>query len=141
MNADALLIRTRTICNADLLEGSPVKFIGTATIGFDHIDTVYCEQNNIIWTNAPGCNSSSVQQYVASAILKISAESGFDLKDKTIGIVGVGNVGTKVEKLAKIFGMKVVLNDPPRARIEKNNSFVSLDQLLSESDIITLHCL
>lgn len=139
MDADALLIRTRTKCNADLLEGTSVKFIGTATIGFDHIDTAYCEQNNITWTNAPGCNSSSVQQYIASALLKISAESGFDMKGKTLGIVGVGHVGKKVEELAKIFGMRLSLNDPPRARNEMNSNFASLNQLLRESDIITLH--
>jgi len=139
MDADALLIRTRTKCNADLLEGTAVKFIGTSTIGFDHIDTAYCKNNNIKWTNAPGCNSSSVQQYIAAALLKISAQPGFDLRDKTLGIVGVGNVGSKVEKLAAILGMKVLLNDPPRARKEKTKDFVSLDELLAESDIISLH--
>jgi erythronate-4-phosphate dehydrogenase len=139
MNADALLIRTRTKCNADLLEGTAVKFIGTSTIGFDHIDTAYCEANNIRWTNAPGCNSSSVQQYIAAALLKISSQPGFDLRNKTLGIVGVGNVGTKIEKLAGILGMKVLLNDPPRARKEKKNDFVRLDELLAASDIISLH--
>ncbi len=137
--ADALLIRTRTLCNRDLLGSSAVKFIGTATIGYDHIDTSWCEKNNIKWTNAPGCNSSSVQQYIASALLRISSESGFILKNKTIGIVGVGNVGTKVEKLAKTLGMNTLLNDPPRERREKKKNFVSLDRILAESDIISLH--
>ena len=99
--SDALLVRTRTRCDAELLMGTPVKFIGTATIGFDHIDTDYCEKNNIKWTNAPGCNSSSVQQYIAAALLRISSESGFSLKDKTLGIIGVGNVGSKVQKACK----------------------------------------
>ncbi len=139
LETDALLIRTRTRCNSDLLSGTPVKFIGTTTIGFDHIDTDYCEKNNIKWTNAPGCNSSSVQQYIAAALLRISSESGFDLKDRTLGIVGVGNVGSKVEKLANALGMKVLLNDPPRERREGKGNFVSLEQLLNESDIITLH--
>lgn len=139
MEADALLVRTRTRCNADLLEGTPVKFIGSATIGFDHIDTDYCVRKNIKWTNAPGCNSSSVQQYIAAALLKISSDSGFDLRNKTLGIVGVGNVGSKVEKLARILGMKVLLNDPPRARVETDIKFDSLDDLLGYSDIITLH--
>jgi erythronate-4-phosphate dehydrogenase len=139
LESDALLVRTRTKCNSELLAGTPVKFIGTATIGFDHIDTDYCEKNNIKWTNAPGCNSSSVQQYIAAALLKISAESGFDLKDKTLGIIGVGNVGSKVQKLAGAFGMKVILNDPPRERREGKDNFVSLEHLLKESDIITLH--
>lgn len=139
LDADALLIRTRTRCDAGLLEGTKVKFIGTATIGFDHIDTVYCEKQGISWVNSPGCNSSSVQQYIASALLKISAETGFNLRDKTLGIVGVGRVGSKVEKLAWILGMNIILNDPPRARAEGLNQFVSLDELLRDSDIISLH--
>ena len=136
---DALLVRTRTKCDHELLSGTPVKFIGTATIGFDHIDTEYCEKNEIKWTNAPGCNSSSVQQYIASALLRISGESEFSLKDKTLGIIGVGNVGYKVQNLASAIGMNVILNDPPRARKEGERIFSSLDHLLNESDIITIH--
>lgn len=136
---DALLVRTRTKCDHELLSGTPVKFIGTATIGFDHIDTEFCEKNEIKWTNAPGCNSSSVQQYIASALLRISAESEFSLKDKTLGIIGVGNVGSKVQNLANALGMNVILNDPPRARKEREKIFSSLDHLLNESDIITMH--
>lgn len=138
-DADALLIRTMTKCTEDLLKGTAVRFIGTATIGFDHIDTKYCRKRNIFWTNAPGCNSSSVQQYIAAALLKMAGEFRFNLKDKTIGIVGVGNVGSKVEKIARIFGMKVLLNDPPRARREGEKSFVRLGKILYESDIVTLH--
>jgi len=104
MGSDALLVRTRTRCNSELLAGTPVKYIGTATIGFDHIDTAFCEENNIKWISAPGCNSSSVQQYIAAALLRISAESGLSLKGKTIGIIGVGNVGSKVQKLANVLG-------------------------------------
>ena len=137
--ADALLVRTRTKANHELLHGTPVKYIATATIGFDHIDTEYCEKNGIRWTNAPGCNSSSVQQYIASALLRISGESGFSLKNKTLGIVGVGNVGSKVQNLAGVLGMNVILNDPPRARREKKKIFSNLEHLLDESDIITLH--
>ncbi|OFY61433.1 MAG: erythronate-4-phosphate dehydrogenase [Bacteroidetes bacterium RBG_13_42_15] len=139
MGSDALLVRTRTRCNSELLAGTPVKYIGTATIGFDHIDTAFCEENNIKWISAPGCNSSSVQQYIAAALLRISAESGLSLKGRTIGIVGVGNVGSKVQNLANVLGMNVLLNDPPRERKEGKNNFVGLDQLLIESDIITLH--
>jgi erythronate-4-phosphate dehydrogenase len=139
MQSDVLLVRTRTKCNSELLKGTPVKYVGTATIGFDHIDTDFCAKNNIKWTNAPGCNSSSVQQYIAAALLRISAESGFELRGKTIGIIGVGNVGSKVQNLANALGMRVILNDPPRARKEKNQIFVSLEHLLNESDIITLH--
>ena len=138
-DSDALLIRTRTKCSEDLLKGTCVKFIGTATIGFDHIDIQYCNRHNIIWTNAPGCNSSAVQQYISAALLKISSEFHFNLKDKTLGIVGVGNVGSKVEKFARTLGMKVLLNDPPREREEGGKNFQSLDTILSESDIVTLH--
>ncbi len=137
--ADALIIRTRTKCNEELLKDTPVQFIGTATIGFDHIDTHYCEKNNIHWTNAKGCNSSSVQQYIAAALLKIASQFRFELKDKTLGIVGVGNVGSKVQKFAGIMGMNVLLCDPPRARNEGKTGFSLLGNVLRESDIITLH--
>ncbi|MFO7369958.1 MAG: erythronate-4-phosphate dehydrogenase, partial [Bacteroidales bacterium] len=83
LDADALLTRTRTRCNKSLLGNTPVKFIGTATIGFDHIDTAWCENNGIVWKNAPGCNASSVNQYIASALVNLSRKHGFNLKDKT----------------------------------------------------------
>lgn len=138
-DADALLIRTRTKCDAELLEQSSVKFIATATIGFDHIDTGYLKAKRIKWINAPGCNSSSVQQYFASALVTLAKQNHFKLKDKTIGIVGVGNVGRKVAKIAHILGMKVLLNDPPRERIEGKQDFVSLDYLIEQSNIISFH--
>jgi erythronate-4-phosphate dehydrogenase len=139
MNVDALLIRTRTKCTESLLKGTKVRFIGTATIGFDHIDTKFCDNNKITWINAPGCNSSSVQQYITAALLKLSRDHHFNLKEKTIGIVGVGNVGSKVEKIARILGMNVLLNDPPRARNEGGKDFVLLGNVLYESDIVTVH--
>lgn len=139
MDSDALLIRTRTKCTENLLEGTSIRFIGTATIGFDHIDIHYCNKNKISWTNAPGCNSSSVQQYIAAALLKISLDYGFDLKTKTLGIIGVGNVGSKVEKFARFLGMNVLLNDPPRARQEGKMNYRSLKSVLSKSDIVTVH--
>jgi erythronate-4-phosphate dehydrogenase len=136
---DALIIRTRTKCNAGLLEGSSVKFIATATIGYDHIDTKYCESNNIKWMNAPGCNSSSVMQYIASALVTIAKKKKLRFADTTLGVVGVGNVGSKVAKTAKLLGMKVLLNDPPRMRSEGIEGFTKLDDIISESDIITFH--
>jgi len=139
LNSDALLVRTRTKCNSGLLQDTPVRFIGTATIGYDHIDTEFCESRNIKWRNAPGCNSSSVQQYIVSALMHISGENGFILRGKTLGIVGVGNVGSKVAKAAGALGMRVLLNDPPRARREGSEGFTDLESLLGESDIITLH--
>lgn len=138
-DADALLIRTRTKCNEALLEGTRVKFIGTATIGFDHIDTHYCEKKGIVWTNAPGCNSSSVIQYITAALLKLCHDHNFRLQDKTIGIVGAGNVGSKVENVARALGMNVMLNDPPRERKEGKKDFVLLGDILYNADIITVH--
>ena len=138
-DADAIVTRTRTICNEKLLAGSSVKFIATATIGYDHIDTDYCEANNIHWTNAPGCNSKSVEQYIASTIMVLAERKGWNLSEKTIGVVGVGNVGSKVARICEIFGMKVLLNDPPRERAEGSDKFVSLETIQNEADIITLH--
>jgi erythronate-4-phosphate dehydrogenase len=138
-DVDALIIRTRTKCNKDLLDNSNVKFIATATIGFDHIDTVYCQSKAIEWISAPGCNSSSVQQYIASALLTLAKEKSIQLDKNTLGIVGVGNVGSKIEKLGNILGMNVLLNDPPRERIEGSEKYVSLDHLIEQSDIITFH--
>lgn len=138
-DADALLIRTRTKCDEHLLKGSAVKFIATATIGYDHIDTGYCRKAGIHWTNAPGCNSSSVQQYIASALITLSHKKGFDLTRKSLGVVGVGNVGSKVVSLAEQLNMTVYLNDPPRERKEGSCQFISLAGILRESDIITFH--
>lgn len=138
-DADAIITRTRTICNEKLLAGSTVKFIATATIGYDHIDTDYCDRAGIKWTNAPGCNSRSVEQYIASALMVLAEEKRLNLNELTIGVVGVGNVGSKVANVCELLGMKVLLNDPPRERIEGSAQFVSLEQIKSEADIITLH--
>lgn len=138
-DADAIVTRTRTICNEKLLSGSSVKFIATATIGFDHIDTDYCDAVGIRWTNAPGCNSKSVEQYIASTLMVLAEKKNWNLQEKSIGIVGVGNVGSKVAKVCRILGMKVLLNDPPRERAEGSDKFVSLKTVMDEADIITLH--
>ena len=149
-DADALITRTRTACNEGLLAGSSVKVIATATIGFDHIDTAWCEANGIIWKNAPGCNSWSVKQYITALLVTLARNRGLRLSDLTLGVVGVGNVGSKVAEAASILGMKVLLNDPPREREwlachseeaegRRRNPFVSLDEIIRHSDIITLH--
>ena len=138
-DADALIVRTRTKCNETLLKDTKVRFIASATIGFDHIDTEYCEAHNIHWTNAKGCNSSSVQQYIAAVLFHLSNKLEFELAGKTIGIVGVGNVGSKVASFCKTLRMGVLLNDPPRERTEESGEFVSLDRIVREADIITLH--
>ena len=139
LNSDALIIRTRTSCNAALLEDTAVKFIATATIGYDHIDAEYCKLKDIKWVNVPGCNSASVQQYITAVLLTLAFDNNFSLTEKTLGIIGVGNVGSKVQKVAATLGMKVKLNDPPRARKEGNEGFISLDEILKTSDIITIH--
>lgn len=138
-DADTLIVRTVTRFDESILKGTKVKLICSATIGYDHIDTAYCDAHGIAWTNAPGCNSGSVQQYIISSLITIARKQGFDLKDKTIGIVGVGNVGKKVAKACEILGMKVLLNDPPRQRLEGGKDFVSLKTIMNEADIITFH--
>jgi erythronate-4-phosphate dehydrogenase len=137
--AGALIVRTRTKCNAALLQESKVKFIATATIGFDHIDTEYCRNNGIHWTNAPGCNAGSVMQYIASALLTYAKDKDIDLREKVLGVIGVGNVGKRIVKLAEYIGMQVLLNDPPRAKAEGPCGFISLNGILREADIITCH--
>lgn len=137
--ADALIIRTRTLCDRRLLEGSRVRFIATATIGFDHIDTDYCRQAGITWSNAPGCNSSSVAQYLQSTLLLLQELRGMRLPELTLGIVGVGNVGGKVAQVAQRLGMRVLLNDLPREEREGTAAFRSLQTLAEECDIISFH--
>jgi len=139
VEADALITRTRTRCDRDLLEGSGVSFIASATIGYDHIDTAYCDTAGIRWTNAPGCNSSSVRQYVVSALLYLACMRKLDLEKMTLGIIGVGHVGEKVRSAGEALGMKTLLNDPPRARMEGGAGFASLNTVLEQADILTLH--
>lgn len=136
--ADALIIRTRTLCNRQLLEGSKVQFIGTATIGFDHIDTKYCQEAGITWSNCPGCNAGAVEQYVHAALLLLQQEKGLQLKGACLGIVGVGHVGERIRRMAERIGMKVLLNDPPRADAGEQG-FTSLDTLAEQCDILTFH--
>lgn len=138
-DADAIVTRTRTSCNERLLAGSQVKIIATATIGYDHIDTAYCERAGIFWTNAPGCNSGSVEQYIASALVVWAEEQKLRLHELCIGVVGVGNVGSKVANFCKLIGMKVIKNDPPRQRKEGSSEFRELDEILEKADIITVH--
>jgi len=138
-NANALIIRTRTHCNKRLLQGSQVKFIATATIGYDHIDTVYCKEAGIYWTNCPGCNSASVQQYIYSVLLLLQQEKGIILNRLTLGIVGVGNVGKKIAEVARELDMKVLCCDPPRAEEEQVPDFHPIEELIAQCNIITFH--
>ena len=138
-DADAIITRTRTICNEALLAGSKVKMIATATIGFDHIDTVWCERAGIEWINAPGCNSWSVAQYMMAALHALALDKKLQLSEMTIGIIGAGNVGSKVARFCSAIGMNVLVNDPPRQRAEGDAGFVSLHDIQQEADIITVH--
>ncbi len=138
-DSDVLITRTRTQCDQNLLEGTNVRFIASATIGFDHIDIDYCKSRGIEWTNAPGCNSSSVQQYIISTLLYLANLRQLNLTKLTLGIVGIGNVGSKVAIAARAMGMKVLKNDPPRQRKEGSAEFVELDEILKKADILSLH--
>ena len=135
---DILIVRSITNVDEELLKNTSVKFVGTATIGIDHIDLDYLKKNNIIFADAKGCNSFSVAEYVVAALLNFSVKYDFLLKDKSIGIVGVGNVGSKVATFAEALGMNVLLNDPPLQRNGDRRNFVELDEIL-KCDIVTLH--
>lgn len=137
-DADALITRTRTLCNRDLIAGSKVQFIGTATIGFDHIDTAYCKEAGITWSNCPGCNAGAVEQYIHSVLLLLQQEKGLKLKNACIGIVGVGHVGSRIKQLAERLGIKVLLNDPPR-EAQGESGFTDLQTLAQCCDVITFH--
>lgn len=136
LDADGLIIRTRTICNKELLEDTKVKLISTATIGMDHIDTVWCKGNGITVKNAPGCNAPAVAQYVLTSLLK----SGFNIEKDTLGIIGYGNVGRIVKEWATQLGIKVIINDPPRKQAGFNDvDYREIEELLTKSDAVTLH--
>lgn len=138
-DADVLLVRSVTPVNAALLDGSQVKFVATATIGVDHIDEKYLSQKGIGFASAQGSNANSVAEYVVAAMLEIAHRQKFRLRDKTLGVIGVGHVGERVVRYAEALGMRVLQNDPPRQRAERLPHFVPLARVLAEADIITLH--
>ncbi|MCX6121630.1 MAG: 4-phosphoerythronate dehydrogenase [Ignavibacteriales bacterium] len=137
-DADILIVRSETKVNRDLLEGSRVKFVGTVTIGTDHVDEEYLKKNGITFVSAPGSNSNSVSEYITAALLELAHSKGFSLHEKTIGIIGVGNVGSKVWRKAEALGLRVILNDPPLERQGSSYPLHSLDEVM-EADIVTLH--
>ncbi len=137
-NAEILIIRSRTKVNEVLLKNSNVKFIGSAVAGTDHVDINYLQKNNINFSSASGCNANAVSEYVISALVNLANDFNFKLKDKTLAIIGVGNVGSKVDAKAKKLGIKTLLNDPPRKQKENLKNFVSLKDSL-KADIITVH--
>lgn len=137
--AEAMIVRSITKCNASLLRGTPIKYIVTATAGTDHIDSTYCTENAIAWDSTPGCNAIAVAQYVFSTLSLLSIKHGFSLLGRTIGIIGVGHVGREVERISKALGIRTLLYDPPREAQEGSDLFVPLSRIQEEADIITLH--
>jgi len=152
-NADALFVRTRTFCNAELLQGTSVKFVGTATVGTDHLDIPWLEQNHIHWASAPGCNAAGVVQYVLSVLMLYCRQNARKPQDTKLGLIGVGQVGSRLCKAARNIGFQVLLCDPPRARFESETRgqhqdkvenkheelFLSHEELINQSDIVSIH--
>lgn len=138
-NADGLMVRSVTKVNAELLNGKPVKFVGTATAGTDHIDEDYLQGAGIAFSAAPGCNAIAVVEYVFSALLLLAERDGFLLKDRTVGIVGVGNVGGRLQARLEALGIRTLLCDPPRADQGDEGEFLPLSTLVKEADILTFH--
>lgn len=135
---DALIVRSRTRVDEKLLRDANIKFVGSTVAGLDHIDKNYLEDNAITLSSAQGCNANAVSEYVISAIANLSKDYSFKLSNKTLGIIGVGNVGRRLEVKAKQLGMKTLLNDPPREALEGSDNFTSLESALS-ADIVTFH--
>ncbi len=137
-DADALIVRSRTKVNQELLKGSSVRFVGSTVAGLDHVDQDYLQENNIEFFSAQGCNSMAVAEFVISTIINLADKHGFDYTKKTLGIIGVGNVGSRLAAKAELLGIKTLLNDPPRQKNENLPNFVDLDTALS-ADIVTFH--
>lgn len=134
-DAAALLVRTRTRCDAALLDGSAIRLVATATIGTDHIDLDYCASHGITVASAPGCNAAAVAQYVRVALHTL----GLDRPGTTLGVIGVGHVGALVAEAGRRRGMRVLLNDPPREAVEGPAGFTPLPELLAQADVVTIH--
>ena len=137
-DADVIIVRSVTKVDGALLKNTNVKFLGTATIGTDHIDLNYLKNNNIEFADAKGCNADAVVEYVFTALYKVASQKNISLKGKTIGVVCIGNIGSRVVRIAESLGMKVLKNDPPLERKGIGKNYVSLDKVL-KADIITLH--
>lgn len=137
-DADMLLVRSITKVNQALLEGSSVRFVATATIGEDHIDRVWLDSRGIGFSSAPGCNANSVGEYIVAALLHLAEKHNAPLAGRSIGVVGVGNVGSNVARKAEALGMRVVLNDPPLEEATGDPKYRPLDEILA-CDFITTH--
>ncbi|WP_312240172.1 4-phosphoerythronate dehydrogenase PdxB [Pantoea sp.] len=137
--ATGLMVRSVTQVNEALLKGKGVKFVGTATAGTDHVDEAWLAQAGIAFSAAPGCNAIAVVEYVFSALLLLAERDGFRLTDRTVGIVGVGNVGSRLQARLEAWGVKTLLCDPPRADRGDEVEFLTLDQLAAQADVLTFH--
>ncbi|NDO83128.1 4-phosphoerythronate dehydrogenase [Citrobacter sp. NCU1] len=138
-DADALMVRSVTKVNESLLSGKSVKFVGTATAGTDHVDETWLKQAGIGFSSAPGCNAIAVVEYVFSSLLMLAERDGFTLRDRTVGIIGVGNVGGRLQARLEALGIRTLLCDPPRADRGDEGDFRSLEELVQEADILTFH--
>jgi len=137
-DADILLVRSVTPVGQALLQHSSVRFVGSATIGFDHVDRAYLQQRDIGFATAPGCNATSAAEYVVSALLVLAERQGGSLSGKSVGIVGCGNVGSRVREKLSVLGMRCMVNDPPLQAQGGHDDFVSLAEVL-QADVITVH--
>lgn len=138
-DCEVLIVRSVTRVNQALLSGTPVRFVGTTTIGTDHIDTEYLQRQGIGFSSAPGSNADGAAQYVITALLYWARQTGQDLNGRVLGIIGVGNIGSRVHRYAQSLGMECVLNDPPRKEATGDSSFVSLSETIGAADILTIH--
>jgi erythronate-4-phosphate dehydrogenase len=138
-DTDVLLVRSITPVNRELLEGNPLKFVASATTGTDHVDLAYLSGNNIGFAHAPGSNANSVAEYVFSALYHCAEKKSVELQKMTLGIVGVGNVGSRVARIAKTIGMHCLVNDPPKKALTGSDIYLPLETVLKESDIVTVH--
>jgi len=138
-DADGLLVRTTVKVTRDLLSRSRIRFVGTATIGTDHIDIPYIESAGILLASAPGCNATAVGEYVLAAMLALERRKGVQLDQRTLGIIGAGNTGRATQQKAEAMGMRCLLNDPPLARRARGSAFMALEDLLHEADILSIH--
>ncbi|HIM58334.1 MAG TPA: 4-phosphoerythronate dehydrogenase [Gammaproteobacteria bacterium] len=137
-DSDVLIVRSRTKVDQALLEGSCIKFVGSTVAGLDHVDQQYLKDNNIRFFSAQGCNSMAVAEFVISTIINLANKHNFNYREKTLGIIGVGNVGSRLAAKAKLLGVKTLLNDPIRQDNENLPNFVDLDTALS-ADMVTFH--
>ena len=136
--ADVLLVRSVTPVNRALLAGSAVRFVGTCTIGTDHLDLDYFAEAGIQWASAPGCNARGVVDYILGSLLALAERTGAELSQRTYGVVGAGEVGGRLVKAMRALGWQVLVCDPPRAAAE-GGDYYSLEQLLERCDVISLH--